>query len=231
MGFDHDVSRRRFLSAAITTTAASLLARPALSFPLANSSSHSADGLAPETSVATASLLPWQDQGVLNLANSPYAKLHTVPVRAVTIEEGFWSKRRKTNVEQQHPHHAGRTRRARPHGQLSAGSSAKVPLRRRDLSTPTPIFTNGWKPSGWALQSGDLPELRSLTASMIREVVAIQEPNGYLNTYFQGDHVSERMTPSHAGSRTRTVQPRPHAARSDRLLPRDRRSDAAGCRA
>jgi len=42
---------------------------------------------------------PWQDQGVLNLANSPYAKLHSVPFRAVAIEEGFWSKRRKANAE------------------------------------------------------------------------------------------------------------------------------------
>ena len=65
-----------------------------------------------------ASNLPWRDQGVLNLANSPYAKLHSVPVRAVTIEEGFWSKRRKTNVEQQHPDDARATGAARAHGQL-----------------------------------------------------------------------------------------------------------------
>ena len=30
---------------------------------------------------------------------------------------------------------------------------------------------------------------------MIREVVAIQEPSGYLNTYFVGDKVPQRMTP------------------------------------
>jgi len=48
---------------------------------------------------------------------------------------------------------------------------------------------------GWVLQSGDRPELRKATDSIIREVVAVQEPNGYLNTYFQNDHVSERMQP------------------------------------
>jgi len=47
---------------------------------------------------------------------------------------------------------------------------------------------------GWALQSGAMPELRRTTESMIGEVVAIQEPGGYLNTYYQGDRVSLRMS-------------------------------------
>ena len=46
---------------------------------------------------------------------------------------------------------------------------------------------------GFALQSGDLPELRATTDKMIAEVVAIQEPNGYLNTYYQDDRKSLRM--------------------------------------
>jgi uncharacterized protein len=93
MGSDRkDFSRRRFLSTAVTSTAASLLARPAFSAALGSLSSYSTH-IAPFDAATTA--LPWKDQGVLNLANSPYAKLHTVPVRAVTITEGFWSKRRK----------------------------------------------------------------------------------------------------------------------------------------
>ena len=40
----------------------------------------------------------WKDAGVIDLSNSPYAKLKTVPVRAVAIEDGFWSQRRKTNL-------------------------------------------------------------------------------------------------------------------------------------
>ena len=39
----------------------------------------------------------WKDAGVIDLNNSPYAKLKTVPVRAVVIQDGFWSQRRKTN--------------------------------------------------------------------------------------------------------------------------------------
>ncbi len=40
----------------------------------------------------------WKDAGVIDLSNSPYAKLKTVPVRAVVIEDGFWSQRRKINL-------------------------------------------------------------------------------------------------------------------------------------
>ena len=38
---------------------------------------------------------------------------------------------------------------------------------------------------GFALQSGDRPELRATTEKMIDEVVAVQEPSGYLNTYYR----------------------------------------------
>jgi DUF1680 family protein len=48
---------------------------------------------------------------------------------------------------------------------------------------------------GFVLQSGDRPELRSTTEKMIDEVIAVQEPSGYLNTYYVGDRASERMTP------------------------------------
>ena len=47
--------------------------------------------------------------------------------------------------------------------------------------------------AGFALQSGDRPELRAMTEKMIAEVVAVQEPNGYLNTYYQDDRKSLRM--------------------------------------
>src|SRR6185503_5795412 len=99
MGSRKEVSRRQFLSAAAGSTAASLLARP--SFSLTHGTFSSAGPL--DIGSNAAAILAWQDQGVINTANSPYAKLHSVPVRAVTIEAGFWSKRRATNVERSIP--------------------------------------------------------------------------------------------------------------------------------
>lgn len=84
-----NLSRRSFLSLAAGTAAARPLMAATRSWGLEDQASSAAPG--------------WHDQGVLNLAHSPYAKLHNVPVRAVTIEDGFWSKRRTTNVESSIP--------------------------------------------------------------------------------------------------------------------------------
>ena len=94
------ISRRQFISTAATSSAASVLATPALSFAFGDAARVRG---AFDLGGATSALMAWQDQGVINVANSPYAKLHSVPVHAVTIEEGFWSKRRKTNVERSIP--------------------------------------------------------------------------------------------------------------------------------
>ena len=91
MKSNRNVSRREFLGTAAATAAVSYFGRPSMAF------GGDSGGGVDSTSLA------WKDQGVLNLANSPYAKLQSVPVRAVTIEEGFWSKRRKTNVERSIP--------------------------------------------------------------------------------------------------------------------------------
>ena len=45
----------------------------------------------------------WKDAGVIDLSRSPFAKLKTVPVRAVTIQDGFWSQRRATNLDSSIP--------------------------------------------------------------------------------------------------------------------------------
>ena len=194
MSIPSNFSRRRFLSAVASTAAVSYLTRPALALAPKNPATYSVRPNAFQASTAGASPLAWGDQGVLNLANSPYAKLRTVPVRAVTIEEGFWSKRRKTNVERSIP---SMREQLEQHGRMD---NFRRLVGKSSGPQKGPYFADSdiykWMESvGWAVQSGDQPELRDVTASMIREVVAVQEPSGYLNTYYQGDHVSERMLP------------------------------------
>jgi DUF1680 family protein len=48
--------------------------------------------------------------------------------------------------------------------------------------------------AAFALQSDERPELKATADSMIRDVVAVQEPSGYLNTYFVEDRKPLRMT-------------------------------------
>jgi DUF1680 family protein len=183
MSLDNQVSRRRFLSVAASSAAVSCLVHPAASL----------FGKAP-AATSDSSPLPWRDQGVLNLANSPYAKLHNVPVRAVTIEEGFWSKRRKTNVERSIP---SMREQLEQHGRMD---NFRRLVGKSSAPQKGPYFSDSdiykWtEAAGFALQSGDIPELRQVTSSMIREVVAVQEPSGYLNTYYVADRASQRMLP------------------------------------
>jgi hypothetical protein len=134
----------------------------------------------------------WQQEGVIDVSRSPFAKLKTVPVSAVVIEDGFWSKRRRTNLAASIPS---------MHDELVAHGRMDNFLRLSGKSTAPqmgPVYSDSdiykWTEAvGFALQSNDEPELRKTVDAMIRDVVAAQEPGGYLNTYFVGDKKPERM--------------------------------------
>ncbi|HKM80898.1 MAG TPA: beta-L-arabinofuranosidase domain-containing protein [Candidatus Acidoferrum sp.] len=136
----------------------------------------------------------WKDEGVLFVDKSPYAKLHNVPVRAVTITQGFWGARRKINVDSSVPS---------MEKLLEANGRMDNFLRlvgKSDAKQRGPVYSDSdvykWTEAvGFALQSGDRPELHALTDKIIKEVVAVQEPSGYLNTYYVGDRAKDRMAP------------------------------------
>src|SRR5438552_6771594 len=135
-----------------------------------------------------------KNEGILFVDKSPYAKLHNVPVHAVTIMEGFWGARRETNVKKSLPS---------MEKLLEANGRMNNYLRlagKSDAQQSGPVYSDSdvykWTEAvGFQLQSGDRPELRALAEKMIREVVAVQEPNGYLNTYYVADRAKQRMTP------------------------------------
>ena len=184
MTTSNPVSRRKFIEASTAAAAAAYVANPALAFALGKPSA-AARGV-------DSTQVPWRDQGVLNLANSPYAKLHSVPVHAVTIEDGFWSKRRETNVKSSIP-----TMRDQllEHGRMDnfrrlVGKSSEP--QKGPVYSDSDIYK--WMEAvGFALQSGELPEVHNQTAAMIKEVVAVQEPSGYINTYYVQDRAEQRM--------------------------------------
>jgi DUF1680 family protein len=136
----------------------------------------------------------WREQGILNVARSPFAKLRNVPVHAVTIESGFWSPRRQTNVSSSIPSMDkllevnGRMDNFR---RLTGKSSAP---QRGPVYSDSDIYK--WiEAVGFALQSGDRPELRAVPDKDIREIVAAQQSDGYLNTYYVQERASQRMEP------------------------------------
>src|ERR1700687_1403398 len=183
-------SRRKFVASAMSASAISVLPDvPKLFSGLAG-----AMGGREQGSVALTTIPPWRDQGILNLARSPHAKLRSVPVHAVTIEAGFWSPRRETNVNASIPSMGkllevnGRMDNFR---RLTGKSTA---AQRGPVYSDSDIYK--WiEAAGFVLQSGERPELRALVEKDIRAIVAAQQADGYLNTYYVQEHAAQRMEP------------------------------------
>jgi uncharacterized protein len=184
MNSNRELSRRTFVSSALSASALS-------AFPFAHKFIPGLDRDATQTAVPTATLAP-RDQAILNLTHSPHAKLHGVPVHAVTIESGFWSPRRQTNVDSSIPSMGkllelkGRMDNFR---RLTGRSEAP---QRGPVYSDSDIYK--WiEAAGFALQSSDRPELRAIVDKDIREVVAAQQSDGYLNTYYVRERAAQRM--------------------------------------
>ena len=134
----------------------------------------------------------WNEAGVIDLSRSPFAKLKTVPVSAVVIRDGFWSQRRKTNLAASIPSmHDELVAHGRMDNFLRLAGKSSAP-QKGPLYSDSDVYK--WTEAvGFALQSGDQPELRNTTDAMIRDIVASQEPTGYLNTYYVEERKSLRM--------------------------------------
>ena len=135
----------------------------------------------------------WRGQGIIDLGRSPRAVLHPVPIRAVKLGTGFWSRRRTVNVEYSIP---TLLELLESHGivdNFRRLSGRKNAPRRGPLYTDSDLYK--WMEAvAFVLQSGDQPKLRATLDALIDDVRAAQEPSGYLNTYYVGDKVPLRFT-------------------------------------
>jgi DUF1680 family protein len=141
---------------------------------------------------------PWQSQGVLYLDASPHAKLHSVPIHAVKMGEGFWSSRVRVNIERSIP---SLLQLLEEHGVVD---NFRRLSGRKNVARKGPLYTDSdlykWMEAvGFVLQSGDRPELRATLDRLVDEVLAAQEPSGYLNTYWVEDRAKLRFTEMQRG--------------------------------
>src|SRR5256714_845953 len=185
-------SRRKFVRSAVSASIVSALpgSRQFLHGFLSPFGPNAYD----QASVPLTTTPNWRDQGVLNLAKSPHAKLRNVPFHAVTIETGFWSPRREVNVKTSIP----------SMGKLLEANGRMDNFRRligkSTAAQRGPVYSDSdvykWMEAvGFALQSGDRPELRTTVDADVKEIVAAQKSDGYLNTYYVGEHAAQRMEP------------------------------------
>ncbi len=144
-------------------------------------------------STAFAANPDWRSEGVLDLQRSPHAKVRNIPVHAVKMGPGFWAPRREVNVEKSIPtmlelieEHGGVDNFRRLSGKKN------VP-RRGPLYTDSDVYK--WMEAvAFVLQSGEDAKLRATFDRLTEEILAAQEPSGYLNTYWSGELASKRFT-------------------------------------
>jgi uncharacterized protein len=189
MAENSKISRRQFVASAISAAAISSLPAQSVIGEVGVGAK-----TVPQSPVALSDAAGWKDQGIENLARSPHAKLRNIPVRAVTITSGFWAQRREVNVARSIPtmHDLMESNGRMNNFRRLAGKS--------NVAQSGPLFSDSdvykWIDAvGFVLQSGDRPEVRASAEKIIEEVVAVQEPSGYLNTYYQDDRKSLRMLP------------------------------------
>lgn len=172
---------------------------------------------------------PAPTDAVINLTKSPHAKLHPVPVAAVTIQDGFWAQRRKTNVENSIP---TLYQELESHGIID---NFRRLSGRKNVDRRGPLFTDSdiykWiEGAAFALQSQPDAKLKATVDAAIDEIVAAQEPSGYLNTWFQGDRKARRWQEQVTGHELYCLGHMLHAAIAYQRATGDRKLLDAGIR-
>lgn len=135
----------------------------------------------------------WRDAGVVATGKSPAAMLHPVPVHAVTMKEGFWLPRMEANRQKAIPK---LLELLEAHGVVDNFrriSGHKKCDRRGPFWTDSDLYK--WMEAcAFVLQSGDDPAVRAMLNRIIDEVVAVQDSDGYLNTYFVDERAKKRFS-------------------------------------
>ena len=119
-------------------------------------------------------------------------KLTPVPIDAVKMREGFWKTKMDLNHQQGLP---VLLKHLEEHGVLE---NFMLVSGRKKVERKGPYFSDSdlfkWmEGAAWDLASYDDPKARAELDRVIDEVVAAQKPDGYLNTFFQGEIADQRF--------------------------------------
>lgn len=142
---------------------------------------------------------PWRDQGLLHLSASPHARLHPVPVRAVSFQPGFWKSRQDVTIEKSIPTLLALLEEKGTLDNFRRLSGAAPGVARRG-----PLYTDSdlykWlEAAAWSLAVRPDPRLEATLDRTIATILPAQEPSGYLNTWFTGEREKLRWQQQTSG--------------------------------
>ncbi len=150
-------------------------------------------GRLPELAAAGGAIrADWQQQGVIDLRGSRYAKLRNVPVRAVTMGDGLWAERRKVNVASSIPTMYGLLEE---HGRMD---NFRRLMGKSTAAQRGPVYSDSdlykWAEAASFAQHTDPALFREPIEAITKLVQGVQERGGYLNTYYVEGRAPLRMT-------------------------------------
>src|SRR5580704_15578521 len=133
-----------------------------------------------------------RDAGPVDNSSSSHAVLRTLPYRAFQFVDGFWGHRQRLNRERSLPHGFAMLEQAGNLDNLRHAAAGGGAFRG-------PVFMDSdvykWiEACAWQLGREPDPALRHRVDDVIDIVVAAQEADGYINSYRQLMHPSERWT-------------------------------------
>lgn len=143
-------------------------------------------------STAATESSPWGNQGVIDTSRSPHAKLSPVPVHAVKLGDGFWAKRMKLNADKGLPIHVEDHEREGEMDNFRRLNGKNV--ERRGFLWSDEYVYKLMEAMAFVLQTEDRPEMRKKLEELVDTVIAAQQPDGYLNTYWLEQNGQKRLS-------------------------------------
>jgi DUF1680 family protein len=130
---------------------------------------------------------------VVDTSRSTHARLRPVPLTAVHLTDDFWAPRRRINGKVTLP---SQYRYCEETGRIDNFRRA---AGKKSVSFQGRYFNDSdvykWlEAAAWTFATDDDPQLSRLVDSVITEIAAAQQPDGYLNTYFTFDRAAARWT-------------------------------------
>jgi hypothetical protein len=130
---------------------------------------------------------------IVDTSQSRHTRLRPVPITAVTLADQFWAPRRSINAkitllsQFQHLEASGRIDNFRRVSGKAEGPFQGLVFNDSDVYK--------WlEAAAWTLATDSDPELARMVDLVIAELADAQQPDGYLHTYFVGEHAHERWS-------------------------------------
>lgn len=130
--------------------------------------------------------------GPVDVSSSPRARLRTLPTNAFAFGDGFWEQRQRINRERSIDHAHAMLEQAGNLDNLRNAAAGGGAFRG-------PVFMDSdvykWlEAAAWEIGRRPDPALQDRVDTLIDIVAAAQMPDGYINSYWQVVHPTERWT-------------------------------------